>query len=60
MSAVEYEKKARHFVKLALHTQDPIRRDWLLSKARSWLALAVDEAIPCADVLEARRGSVGL
>jgi hypothetical protein len=45
MSAAEYEQKARHFVKLASRTRDPIRRDRLVSKARSWLALAVDEAI---------------
>jgi hypothetical protein len=35
MSAVEYEEKARHFVKLALRTQDSIDRDRVLSKARS-------------------------
>jgi hypothetical protein len=50
MSAAEYEQKARRLVRLALQTQVLIRRNRLLSRARSWLALAVDEAIPRAVV----------
>jgi hypothetical protein len=46
MSAVDYEKNARHWVRLAAQAKDPIHRDRLLANARKWLVLAVDEAIP--------------
>ena len=48
MSVVKYEQKAHRCVKLAWQTTDLKRRNQLLLDARSWLRMAVDEAIPSA------------